>query len=161
MNLKNLIDFCKKKIATGGADFTVYRQLLDVLLMADKFDLYPTEVPGDVYQRFVEAYFDFRKKRGANPKMNPAAGKALKEIIRYLLRNEKVNNDPENALKAWRFILDRWSMLSEFIRSQVGLTQINKHIEEIIDQLTHVTKKAKQQHNQSEIEQLERSIKSR
>jgi hypothetical protein len=93
--------------------------------------------------------------------MTPQAGKALKTLIRYLLKNEKVSGDPEKALTAWRFILDKWNHLSDFLRSQVSLSSINKNIEEIIEQLTNVSKKAKQQHNQSEKERLKETLKSR
>ena len=161
MKIKSLIAFCKSRSTSSESDRAVFKDIMDVLIMADKFDLFPREVPAKVYQQFVEVYFDFRRERGANPKMNPAAGKALKEIIRYLLKNEKVNGDPDQALVAWRFMLDRWNHLSDYIKAQVGLTQINKNIEEIIEQLTHASKKAKQQHNQSEKDKLRDSIRQR
>lgn len=161
VSLKDQINFCKKKMSAGGSSFAMYRALLDTLLMAEKFDLYPHEVDGQVYQQFVGVYFQFRRGRGADPKMSPAAGKALKEIIRYLLKNEKVDGDGDRALTAWKFILDKWDHLSDFIRTQVSLTQINKHIEEIIEQLTNATQKAKQRHQQSEMQRLKDTLKNR
>lgn len=159
MTLQPLIKYCSKQATKGGESAQIYRQILDVLIITEKYDLVPTEVSGEDYQKFVGAYFGFRRERGSEPKMNPAAGKALKEIIRYLLKNKKVQGDPEKALEAWKFILDKWNHLSDYIRQQVGLTQINKHIEEIIEQLTNASKQAKQRANESDISRLKASLK--
>ena len=160
MSLDAQIKYCQQKMSEG-IDFDMYEAIRDTLAMAEKFNLFPPEVDGKVFKSFVGAYFDFRRSRGAEPKMTPLAGKSLKEIIRYLLKNDKVNGDGEKALVAWKFILDKWDHLSDFIRTQVTLQQINKNIEEIIEQLTNATQKAKQRHHQSEKDRLRESLKKR
>jgi len=159
LSLKDQIDYCKQCLAKGGRDHKQMRAIMESLILIDELNLIPPKVDGKDYQQFVQVYFEFREKRGAEAKMNPAAGKALKEIIIYFLKNKKVNGDVKQALAAWEYVLQRWDTLSEFVRKQVGLPAINKHIEEILEELRNGTTKAKQQHAANERERLRDAIK--
>jgi len=133
--LKDQIAYCQECLDKGGRDHQQMRAIKTSLILIDKLNLIPPKIDGADYQEFVRIYFDFRRNRGAEPKMSGAAGKALKEIIVYLMKMEKINGDVKKALEAWEYVLSRWNDLSDFVRQQVGLTMINKHIEEILEQL--------------------------
>jgi hypothetical protein len=88
-----------------------------------------------LYSDFIDAYSTwYTKMVGAKPKLNPASGKAMKDIIAYLLQQEKVKTE-EDALVAWKYIMGTWLRVSPFLQQQKGLIQINKNIEEILDHI--------------------------
>jgi hypothetical protein len=153
MKIKALIKYLQNDHYPPGKQ-KVINEVIEVLELADKFNLIPAEIDPSTYQEFVKSYYAFRKERGNTPRLTPAAGKALKDIIRYLLQVEKIGGDPQKALEGWNYILKHWNYLNEFLQSQVGLTQINKHLEEIIDKLTHAesTKKRASTNAKSELE---------
>jgi hypothetical protein len=112
------------------------------------------------YQEFVGAYDQFcRKKLGAPAHMNAANGRALKETVDYLMKQEKVNGDELLALEGWQYMFDNWSLLSEFIQKQVGLLQIKKNIQEILFEFRNASKSAKRRHSENEWDQLNSSLK--
>lgn len=89
----------------------------------------------DHYQEFIAIYHafceDFIK---AKSKMNSRQGKAMKSIIAYLLKQDKVKNEMD-ALASWEYILRHWKNLSKFIQGQTTLVQIDRNLLEILTQL--------------------------
>lgn len=114
-----------------------------------------------LFQDFVVAYWTFCRTKGVEGRMTAANGKALKEIISYLMRLEKIDGSEEQALEAWRYIFAHWNEIGDFYQHQIGLMQINKNIQEIIYQLQNVNKANRNKHNKSEIDRLEHAIKAR
>jgi hypothetical protein len=89
------------------------------------------------YQSFVDAYFQFREKRGSKPRWSGKAGDTMKDIITYLMSLPKANGSEEKALLFWQYILDHWDGLTPYLKGRVQIGQINESIEEIIDRLKH------------------------
>jgi len=87
------------------------------------------------YRQFVAMYDAWmRKTSGVSAKITAGDGKALKQIIRYLVENSK-GGDEEGAMDAWHYILKYWKLLTPFLQTQVRLSQINKNLPEILMQL--------------------------
>lgn len=96
------------------------------------------------YQEFVDAYFSWHKAtQSVEPRLGAAQGKAMNEIITYLVKQSK-GKDEEGALLAWQYILGNWKKLTLFIQNQTKLTQINKNLQEILTQLRNGTTKTAQ-----------------
>lgn len=161
MDLRGQIDYCKRRIAAGSADSLVYKAILDSLLLLERCGLLPEGVDGQVYQQFVERYFAFREARGAKARMTPGGGKALKEVIAYLLSIPKIGGDEQKAFASWDYIFKHWHLLSDYLRAQVALSQVGNNIEEIIDQLTHVSKKTRRRAEQADKERFKQAVKNR
>jgi DNA-binding transcriptional MerR regulator len=87
------------------------------------------------YQKFVDVYFEFCQSYiNVDPVMDGRQGKAMREIIAYLINNCKAK-DEAGALAAWLFILQKWENLTPYIRNQTTLAQIKKNLQEILTQL--------------------------
>jgi len=92
------------------------------------------------YQDFIAAYDEFCCAFiGVGAKIDGAQGKAMKSIMAYLAKQNKAK-DEEGALAAWKYILKNWGKLTEFIRNQTALVQVNKNLQEILTQLRHAGK---------------------
>lgn len=110
------------------------------------------------YRDFIDVYFTWHKEHsGVDPRMTAAQGRALKEIITYLVSQSKTE-DEDGALLAWEYILKNWSRLTKFLQNQVALTQINKNLTEILTQLRNgkdesASKKSKRDQLKSRIKQ--------
>lgn len=126
--------------------------------------LHQQEVMGkgnEVYMQFMGAYFAFFRKNndGIEPNITGAQGKALKQIITYL-RRQSHSKDDAGALASWQFILANWHKLTKFIQQQNSLTQILKHINEIITQLKqgHYDKSANREQERNAIKELDDAL---
>lgn len=96
------------------------------------------------YQDFVARYFKFYDELGqGKPRMGKAQGKAMNDIIRYLMSLENAANSEDKAFNGWAYILTNWKVLPEFLQRQITLPQINKYIEEITYHFKNATKKGK------------------
>lgn len=96
------------------------------------------------YQDFVKRYFKFYDELGqGKPRMGKPQGKAMNDIIRYLLSLENAGNSEDKAYNGWAYILTNWKVLPEFLQRQITLPQINKYIEEITYHFKNATKKGK------------------
>lgn len=97
------------------------------------------------YQSFIKRYDTFcRWVSGAGAKMDGVQGKAMKAIIKYLIKESKAS-DEQGALDAWDYVLTNWAKLSPFIQTQISLVQINKNLAEILMQLRKNGKTASEQ----------------
>jgi hypothetical protein len=97
-----------------------------------------------LYPLMVEEYNIFCKERlGMGAKMNALQGKSMKNIIAYLthqvlLKYEKSSDivDVEDSvLKAWKFILKNWGLISSYYSDQIKLNQIDSNLPNILSQL--------------------------
>jgi len=150
---EELIAYCKTQVAAGGKTFSIYRDLLDILLGKQ-------EDVGSLYQQAIEVYDTWLKDHvGVGVKMDGKEGKAMKSILLYLSKQSKDKTD-EGILATWKFILDRWHMQNEFIGKQKKLSQINKNFLEILDNIRNGNSKATDNFNKSEKERLKRDIKA-
>lgn len=112
------------------------------------------------YQEFVGVYDQFcREKLGAPGVINAANGRALKEIVDYLMKQEKVNGSEDLAFEGWQYMFKNWGLLSDFIQKQVTLLQIKKNLPEILYEFRNASKSAKRKHSDNEWDQLNRQLK--
>lgn len=96
------------------------------------------------YQDFVKRYFKFYDELGqGKPRMGKAQGKAMNDIIRYLLSLENAGHSEDKAYNGWEYILTNWKVLPDFLQRQITLPQINKYIEEITYHFKNAAKKGK------------------
>ncbi|WP_420581964.1 hypothetical protein [Reichenbachiella sp.] len=160
MKLTDQIKFCKDKIGRGHQDHKTYRAITDSLVFLS--ELAPGYQSEDgLYQECIAAYDDFLKKHiGVGVKMNPGQGKAMKEIIKYLTLHSK-DKSAAGVLASWQYILLHWDKQNEFIGKQKNLTQINKNLIEILDNIRNGNTKATKERNNQAKQQLRDSIKSR
>jgi len=103
------------------------------------------------YQKFIQLYFGFCKTFiGINPRMSPAQGKAMNDIIEYLVEQSKDKSE-EGAILAWQYILNRknWTRLTKYLQNQTTLIQINKNLQEILTQMRNGSTKASTNKNAS------------
>lgn len=89
-----------------------------------------------LFKNCISVYNDFiKEKTGASAKIDGAQGNAMKSIIKYLLAQEKISGNEDQALIGWKFILTNFEKTEPFIRKQLNLTQINSNITNILDQI--------------------------
>lgn len=108
------------------------------------------------YQEFVGVYNDFCLSAVGVPAEfdeKGIQGRALKETVVYIMKQEKVNGDEILALDAWRYIFSNWSLLTEFIQRQTKLSDIKKNIQEILFQLRNASKEAKRRKSDKDWDQ--------
>jgi hypothetical protein len=92
-----------------------------------------SESSGD-YMRFMKVYYDFvYSKNGVPPKITAADGKALKDIIAYLIGI--CEGDSERALNGFKAIFDRWYLLDNYTKDRIRLIDINSQMNNIISQI--------------------------
>lgn len=103
--------------------------------------------PFSNYQSFVDAYFQFRQKRGAKPRWTGRSGDIMNAVIKYLIELPKAQGSEEKALLFWHYILNNWHKLSPYLQGRVQLSQINESLEEILDRLKHQHHDKKNQRN--------------
>lgn len=88
----------------------------------------------ELYDRFVACYYKFMIEKVPYFEFTGRDGKALKEIVGKLLKCKGINSESE-ALHSYEYILSNWSSLNTFMQGQKTLTQMNKYLVEILDQL--------------------------
>lgn len=94
-----------------------------------------------LYKRMMDYYFKWYKEaEDVPPRVNAAEGKALKEIIKYLLG--LTDSDEERAFEGWIYILKGWPRLDDFYQKQKDLKQINSNINALIRQIKKSSKSA-------------------
>lgn len=94
----------------------------------------PLKVVSGSHQDFVDAYFKFyEKKVEIAPHLLESDYAGLKKIRRYLIKAKKDN--ALDALASWRYILDNWGKLSDFLQKQLKPAQIDRYMANILDEL--------------------------
>lgn len=88
-----------------------------------------------LHVKFKDVWYSFYKKenRGRNPKFNASDGKALNDIIAYLIDESK--GDENAALSVFNFILENWHHLPQFFKNNQDLKLINSKLNVIITAL--------------------------
>lgn len=138
------------------ADADYLQAIITTLQAAD-----PRGVKFEHYQVFVSVYMDFfRNQAGVDARMSPAEGVAMKRIITYLKRESNEQTE-DGALSAWRYILTHWNRLDDFLQERKRLSQIDKNLTEIIDQLKNNAKKSKQSAAKATASDIRRSIEEK
>lgn len=98
-----------------------------------------------LHHKALQIYWGwFISRTNMNPKMDKAQGSALKDILIYFDGCKKSNGEKytdQEILDNWTLILDRFDTLSEFLKAQVTLTQINKYLPNILDYYNKSRKK--------------------
>lgn len=88
------------------------------------------------FKNCMGVYSDFIKlQTGAPPKISPADGKALKEIIDYLEKFPKTEDGSISVKDLFEFILKNFKSWDGFFRKQIKLTQINSNLLNIVNDL--------------------------
>lgn len=86
------------------------------------------------HQEFVDLYHNWYQDRAKiPPRYFEADFKAIKSIRRYLTESKK--GDHQKALSTWRYILDNWGKLEDFLQRQTKLTQVDRNMVNILNQL--------------------------
>jgi len=122
---------------------------------------FPVPEKIELWSEFVQAYMDFHHEQtNSKARIKPTDGKKLKEIIYFVLEQDKITNE-EEALNAFKYVLNNWHKLSQFLQSQVSLAQIEKNLSEILKQLKSGHHKSKQQASKNSREQLKETLARR
>lgn len=99
-------------------------------------------VPSGTHQTFIDEYSLFYEKRvGIIPKITAQDGKAVKELIPYLV-NVSTKKTEESAVESLKYIFENWDKLEPFLRDQIKLIQINSNINNIINQIKNGSSKS-------------------
>lgn len=86
-----------------------------------------------LYSQFNSEWHKFYEEfTSLPPKFSGADGKSLKSIITYL---QKVSINSDEALTTWKLILDKWTTLNNFHKSNTDLKYINSKLNIIIDEI--------------------------
>jgi hypothetical protein len=89
--------------------------------------------PLTLYKQFEAAYHEFhRNQTGGDGRMDGGQGNALNAIISYLQANNRTRDDA-GALRAWKFLLDHWHQVGNFVQKQLSLVAINKYLVEALN----------------------------
>lgn len=84
-----------------------------------------------IYTQFLSEWSLFYEDySGVPPKFTGVDGKALKGIIGYLT---KVSTSQLEAIELWKVILDKWSSLNDFHKSNTDLKYINSKLNIILN----------------------------
>ena len=96
-----------------------------------------TDSKNKYYKDMLAIYDSFCLKQFDAPcKINGMEGKALKQIISYLIKVSINKGMTEDKCKtSFEYILNNWDSLDDFTRKQVKLSQINMNLINIINQL--------------------------
>jgi hypothetical protein len=109
----------------------------EVLTSNTNADPSGSAMKGKLYTDAIEAYDPFCKARfHVGAKIDGAQGNAMKKILVYLRANSHEKSD-EGVLNAWKYILQNWEKLDDWLKGQVKLTQINSNMLNIINQLKY------------------------
>lgn len=94
--------------------------------------------PPDEYKNIIKLWFEFVEKRnGVKPSFTAVDGKSLKSIIAYISKQQNKGQKTEDTFK---FILDRWPTLSEWLQSNaLDLKIFNSKINTVLDQIKNGT----------------------
>lgn len=93
-------------------------------------------IPNPDFQPCIKIYDDFIKQKTNLPaKINGSEGSAMKEIIEYLSKNEKVIQGSTTIPNTWKYILDSFSLWDSFHQGQLKLKQINSNLTNILNVL--------------------------
>lgn len=88
------------------------------------------------FKNCMGVYSDFIKKQtGAPPKISPADGKALKEIIEYLEKFPNAENGTKTVKDLFEYILKNFSNWTSYQKSQIKLPQISSNLVNIVNTL--------------------------
>lgn len=98
----------------------------------------PAKPDTSEYKKITDLWFEFVEKRnGVKPSFNATDGQSLKSIIAYI---SKQQNEGQKTEDTFKFILDRWSVLSEWLQSNaLDLKIFNSKINTILDQIKNGT----------------------
>ncbi len=97
-------------------------------------------VPRTLYKQFEAAYHEFcQSHTGMNGRMDGGQGKALNEIIAYLLANCRTRNEA-GALASWQYLLSHWGDVTPFLAKQKTLVAINKYLVEMLEEVRKANK---------------------
>lgn len=112
----------------------------------------PPKLDEPSHQAFVDAFWQWYEKTvGMPPKLLEADYAALKKIRRYFTDAKK--GDAEKALASWRYILDNWAKLEDFLQKQMRPAEIDRNMANILAQIRsyhqNVTKNASNKSNSS------------
>ena len=121
--------FVKKQFAKKGE--LIYKSLLDTCILLESTEVLPRDIEKEWYQIFFNEFYQFRMNLKSKPRMTEGQGKALKGIIKHLIRISQ-GKDYQSAFKGWQMILQNWGKLTPYLQAQLSLTQINDNLEEII-----------------------------
>lgn len=84
-----------------------------------------------VHAKMMDIYCDWHERTmGFKPKINAAEGKALKQIVAYLLGSHENNQDL--AVDAWEGVLSSYQNWDKWHQKQTKITQINSNLQNII-----------------------------
>lgn len=83
----------------------------------------------DLYNEFIKI------QAGAPAKFDGAEGKAMKSIIDYLSKTDKVLANEVKVPGVWGFILDHYQEWDSFRRGQLKLVQINSNLINILNDI--------------------------
>lgn len=96
---------------------------------------------GRLYSSLMAIYFDFVKQHtGVPPKVSQIEGKALKNIIKYLM---SIKPDEREVEIGWKAIFENFNKWDAFHQKQLKLSQIDSNLLNIISSI----KNGKQQTN--------------
>ncbi len=72
---------------------------------------------------------------GATAKLDGREGKAMKSIIDFISKQEKVSGDFDKIIESWQYILSNWNKLESFHKNRVKLSNIDSDLSNILNQL--------------------------
>jgi len=88
---------------------------------------------GRLYSSLMAIYFDFVKQHtGVPPKVSQIEGKALKNIIKYLM---SIKPDEKEVEIGWKAIFENFNKWDAFYQKQLKLTQIDSNLMNIINSI--------------------------
>jgi len=106
----------------------------DFYITRVKYELVPGKLEKEtLFKAANDLWFEFyyNLTDGLDPKFTATDGKALKQILSYLVSQAK---SEEEALDLWKFILSNWKSLDKFTQGKTELTYINSHLNNILTQ---------------------------
>jgi hypothetical protein len=131
----------KVEVKKGNLDLELLAEVVpdreDSIEPHDRFVKMEPKAKDQFFALARKAWMEFyRKQSGLDYRFLAADGKALKEIGKYM---KEVSGSDEDALEAWKFILQRWNRLDPFYRKNADLKFVNSQLNKIINQLKNGT----------------------
>jgi hypothetical protein len=140
------IDFWQE-LSTSGLDahliahclenMQVLQEAIDQLTVVSKQDKV-VKTKYALYQQFVGVYSEWVKKEVGIVDMDARQGKAMNDIIGKLMSSDAITTE-EQALVAWKFIIDKWERLNQYLKDRRKLSDINSNFIEILAKIKHGT----------------------
>ncbi len=157
---------CEKETPqnTIGGDLTNENGTDDTLIPTGKKKTVKTKKNEDTktHTEIIKLYSDWMESRNLPARIDASDAAAVKKIVSYLSKFEKVQSGERTVVDLLKYVLDNWNSLPGWNQNQTQLRQINSQLPTIIEMIknkSNGTATSKQNDHYNELDRLSKTIR--